>query len=79
VTQDHVLLNRREWDLDPDSWVERGREDMSRLLRRCGFEIEDLAEVQAPEDEPAETRRWYVEWERALRWPSVEVWKARKR
>jgi hypothetical protein len=53
--------------------------DMIRLLRSNGFEIEDLLEMQAPEQKPEETTRWYVEWEWARRWPSVEVWKALKK
>jgi hypothetical protein len=52
---------------------------MIRLLRSSGFEIEDLLEMQAPEQKPEETKRWYVEWDWARRWPSIEVWKALKK
>ena len=49
------------------------------LLRANGFEIERLVEVQAPAD--AETHGFYDEvtadW--ARRWPSEEIWVARKR
>lgn len=49
--------------------------EMLRLLRSCGFIVDDLIEVQAPE--PA--RRDYPEvpaaW--AHQWPSDEIWKAR--
>jgi SAM-dependent methyltransferase len=51
--------------------------EMIRLLRSSGFEIEDLVEVQSPED--ATTRYPYVTPEWARRWPAEEVWKARKR
>jgi hypothetical protein len=51
--------------------------DMIRLLRSCGFEIEDLIEVQAPVDATSHAEADVpLEW--ARRWPSVEVWKARK-
>jgi SAM-dependent methyltransferase len=48
-----------------------------RLLRSCGLVVEDLVEVQAPEDGgndliPEITLDW------ARRWPSEEVWFARK-
>jgi hypothetical protein len=53
-----------------------GHGDMIRLLRSCGFEIEDLIEIQAP----AAATGWdpYVTLEWAQRWPSAEVWKVRK-
>jgi SAM-dependent methyltransferase len=47
-----------------------------RLLRRSGFEIEDLIEVYAPEG--AVTRYPFVTAAWANRWPSEEIWKARK-
>ena len=51
--------------------------DMIRLLRSSGFEIEDLLEVQAPADATSHVEADVpLEW--ARRWPSVEVWKARK-
>jgi SAM-dependent methyltransferase len=49
--------------------------EMLRLLRSCGFVIEDLMEIQAPEhahrDYPEVSAQW------ARRWPSEEIWKAR--
>ncbi|HEY3871057.1 MAG TPA: class I SAM-dependent methyltransferase [Actinocrinis sp.] len=49
--------------------------EMLRLLRSCGFIVEDLIEIQAPEpahrDYPEVTAAW------AHRWPSDEIWKAR--
>lgn len=47
-----------------------------RLLRRSGFEIEDLIEVYAREG--ATTRYPFVDSAWASRWPCEEVWKARK-
>jgi hypothetical protein len=50
---------------------------MIRLLRSCGFEIEALRELQAPEGGTAQVEDDVpLEW--ARRWPSVEAWTARK-
>ncbi|MGW0230602.1 class I SAM-dependent methyltransferase [Actinopolymorpha singaporensis] len=49
---------------------------MVRLLRESGFVLEDLIEVQAPEN--ATTEYDYVDHEWARQWPSAEVWKARR-
>jgi SAM-dependent methyltransferase len=51
--------------------------DWLRLLRRSGFEVEDLIEVQAPEG--GITRAPFVTQPWARRWPSEEIWKARRR
>jgi ubiquinone/menaquinone biosynthesis C-methylase UbiE len=51
--------------------------EMIRLLRSCGFEVEDLVEIRAPEGREG-TMESDVPWEWARRWPSVEAWKARK-
>jgi SAM-dependent methyltransferase len=53
-----------------------GYGDMIRLLRSSRFEIEDLIEIR-PSEEPTATH-FDTPWEWARRWPSVEVWKARK-
>jgi len=45
-----------------------------RLLRRCGFVVDDLIEVQASDG--AGTDFDYVTAEWASRWPAEEVWKA---
>ena len=58
-----------EFHLSHGHWV--------RLLRASGFEILDLIELRAPE--AATTSAPYVTSEWARRWPSEEVWVARKR
>jgi SAM-dependent methyltransferase len=71
-------MHRFEW---PEGGVEYHlpHGEWIRLLRVSGFEIEDLVEIQAPPD--AETHPYYdfvtADW--ARRWPSEEIWKARKR
>ncbi len=54
---------------DPAKWV--------RLLRRSGFQIEDLIEIQAPEG--ATTTYPYFDYEWARKWPTEEVWKTSKK
>ncbi len=71
-------MHRFEW---PDGGVEfhLGHGDWIRLLRTNGFEILDLIEIHAPDG--AETHEYYdfvtADW--ARKWPSEEIWKARKR
>jgi hypothetical protein len=54
-----------------------GYGDWIRLLRANGFEILDLVELRPPAG--ATTAYDWVTPEWARRWPSEEVWKARKR
>ena len=70
-------LHRIEW---PDSsavefHISHG--DMIRLLRANGFEVLDLLELRPGPD--AMTRFPYVSLDWARRWPSEEVWRARRR
>src|SRR5580700_1644411 len=69
-------MHRFQW-LGTDS-VEfhLGHGDMIRLLRGCGFEVEDLIEIQPPPG--ATTRHTLASLEWARQWPCEEVWKARK-
>lgn len=50
--------------------------DLVRLLRRSGFEIEDLVELFPPDG--ASFGHDYVPDEWARRWPAEEVWRVRK-
>ena len=52
--------------------------DWVRLLRRSGFELEDLVEIQAPPDAEVDLRFDFVTPEWARRWPSEEIWVARR-
>ncbi|MEU0741099.1 class I SAM-dependent methyltransferase [Streptomyces sp. NPDC006134] len=49
--------------------------EMLRLLRSCGFVIEDLIEIQAPRPAHRDYPEVSAEW--ARQWPSEEIWKAR--
>ncbi len=70
-------MHRFEWPDDDSVEFHLPHGEMVRLLRKSGFEIEDLIEIQAP----AETRRTHTsvthDW--ARKWPSEEIWKVRKR
>jgi hypothetical protein len=70
-------MHRIEW---PDA-VEFGlpHGDRIALLRRYGFEIERLVEVQAPESAEQHPYYSYVSPEWGRRWPVEEIWSARKR
>jgi SAM-dependent methyltransferase len=47
------------------------------LLRDTGFDVEALTEVQPPEGSTTRYKLAPIEW--ARKWPSEDVWKARKR
>jgi SAM-dependent methyltransferase len=70
-------LHRMSWESDPGVEFQLGHGDWVRLLRRSGFEVEDLVEVYAPEDAQAEDGFVTAQW--ARRWPVEEVWFARRR
>jgi SAM-dependent methyltransferase len=70
-------LYRVEWPGDPGVEFHLSHGDWIRLLRRSGFEVEDLVEVRPPE--AATTRYLFVTLEWARQWPCEEIWKARRR
>jgi SAM-dependent methyltransferase len=70
-------LYRIEWPGDHGVEFHLSHGDWIRLLRRSGFEIENLIEVQPSAD--ATTRYPFVTLEWARQWPCEEVWKVRKR
>ncbi len=77
LIRDYFGMYRFEWQEDDSVEFHLGYGDWIRLLRANGFEVEDLVELRPPEG--ATTRFPYVSSEWARRWPSEEVWKARKR
>lgn len=79
LLRDYFGMHRFEWPGEDPPTVEfhLGHGDWIRLLRANDLEIEDLVELR-----PAPSSRSRYEWittEWARRWPSEEVWKARKR
>ncbi len=67
-------VNRVEYDADSVEFhLPHG--PMVRLLRDCGFEIEDLIEVYPPVN-ACSTRFDYITLDWARRWPSEEIWRA---
>jgi SAM-dependent methyltransferase len=71
-------LYRIEWPnaLEVEFHLSHG--DWIRLLRRSGFEIEDLIELRPPET-AAPMRFPFVTLEWARQWPCEEVWTVRRR
>jgi SAM-dependent methyltransferase len=72
-------LHRLEWQTEDEHEVEFQipHGEMVRLLHASGFELLDLVELYAPED--AQDHEYYdsnAEW--AKKWPSEEIWRARK-
>jgi ubiquinone/menaquinone biosynthesis C-methylase UbiE len=78
LLRDYFGMHRFEWtDEEPPSVdFHLGYGDWIRLLRASGFVVEDLLEVRPAEN--ATTRYPWARLDWALRWPSEEVWKARK-
>ncbi len=69
-------MHRFEWPDDESVEFHLPHGEMIGLLRRSGFEVEELIEIRPPDG--ATTRYPYVTLEWAQRWPCEEVWKARK-
>ena len=70
-------MHRFEWPDSDGVEFHLGYGDWVRLLRRSGFEIEDLVELR-PRPEATTTYEWVtLDW--ARKWPSEQAWKARKR
>lgn len=69
--------HRVEWPGDMGVEFHLSHGEWIRLLRRSGFEIEDLVEVRPHAD--AKTRFPFVTLDWARKWPCEEVWKVRRR
>ena len=70
-------MHRFEWPDDESVDFHLPHGEMISLLRRSGFEVEELTEIRPPDG--STTRYSYASLEWAQRWPMEEVWKARKR
>jgi SAM-dependent methyltransferase len=62
-------IHRIEWPADPGVEFHLSHGDWVRLLRRSGFEIEDLIELCPPAASTFVTLEW------ACQWPCEELWK----
>jgi SAM-dependent methyltransferase len=69
-------LHRAAWVNDPAVEFHLGHGDLIGLLRKSGFDIEDMVEVRPPEG--STTRHPFVTLDWARQWPCEEIWKARK-
>lgn len=69
-------MHRFEWSDDESVEFHLPHGEMIGLLRRSGFQVEELIEIRAPDG--ATTRYPFVTLEWARSWPCEEVWKARK-
>jgi SAM-dependent methyltransferase len=76
LRRDQFGMHRFEWPDDDSVEFHISHGDWIRLLRRSGFEVIDLIEIQAPLG--ATTRYEFTSEEWGRRWPAEEVWKARK-
>jgi ubiquinone/menaquinone biosynthesis C-methylase UbiE len=73
-------MNRLDWYSDPGPSTEfhLSTSDMFQLLRRTGFDVLDYRQLYAAEDAVDHSHYSYVPAEWARRWPSEEIWRARK-
>jgi SAM-dependent methyltransferase len=77
LRRDYFGMHRFEWPDDDSVEFHLGYCDWIRLLRANRLLVEDLIEIQAPEGgDPGRYDFVTLEW--ARRWPSEEIWKARK-
>jgi len=70
-------MHRFEWPDDDSVEFHLPHGEMIALLRRSGFDVEELIEVRPPQD--AVTRYDLVSLEWSRKWPCEEIWRARKR
>jgi SAM-dependent methyltransferase len=72
-------MHRTIWPDDTSVEFHLPHGEWIRVLRESGFEIERLAELQAPVDAVDSSKYSYVTADWARKWPSEEVWIARRR
>jgi len=74
-------MNRLDWSEDgqPSTEFHLSTTDVFQLLRRTGFDVVDYRQLYASDDSVDHPRYDFVPAEWGRRWPSEEVWHARKR
>ena len=70
-------MHRCDWPDDGSVEFHLSHGEQLRLLRSCGFDVEDIIELYAEPD--ATTRYTFMTPEWASQWPVEEVWRARLR
>ena len=79
LLRDYFGMFSFEWpELDEAIEFHLGHGELIRLLRANGFELEDLIEIQAPEDARPSRHPGMPSPDWARRWPAEEIWRARK-
>jgi SAM-dependent methyltransferase len=76
LLRDYFGMHRFTWSGDGSVEFHLGYGDWIRLLRRSGFTVEDLVELRAPAGAIARYPWHSADW--ARRWPTEEVWIARR-
>jgi SAM-dependent methyltransferase len=76
LRRDYFGLHRIQWPDDHSVNFYLGYGDWIRLFRSSGLTVEDLIEIQAPSGAPSPLEYLPAGW--AHRWPSEEIWVARK-
>lgn len=69
-------MHRFDWPDDDSVEFHLSHGEMIGLLRRSGFDVEELIEIRPPDGSTTHYPFVTLEW--AQRWPCEEVWKARK-
>ena len=69
-------MHRFEWSDDDSVEFHLPHGEMIALLRRSGFEVNELVEIRPPDRSTSRYPFVTLQW--AQRWPCEEVWKARK-
>jgi SAM-dependent methyltransferase len=73
-------MHRLEWPGGEEIEFHLGHGDLMRVMRSAGFEVLDLVELYArPDSTLHEFYGEYMSLEWARKWPSEEMWRARKR
>ena len=80
LVRPQLSMNRMDWLDTGETEFQLGHGDLIRLLRNSGFELLDMVEIFASADavsHPFYGEYMSVEW--GQKWPSEEMWRARKR
>lgn len=73
-------MNRLDWTSEgPSTEFHLSSSDLFQLLRRTGFDVLDFRQLYAAADAVDHPYYSYVPAEWARKWPSEEIWRARKR